>query len=328
MLIKALRGQLEPRAAKIENTKQLKQDCLNKDHCILLLKGGKPEKYVANGFKTLMAEFPQVSFASIDANILLLTNMENTNLPQPFVKDQHRLMYFKKVSGGIDVVDSKKKKKKDDNNKTTEDDDGEDDSDDEKKEDKKKDDKKKSTGRLVSSGASYTGKSFHHPPLSNFIQDALKGKYKPTKLPALPAIKTRTKKNEEAEVKKRDRYVAQQARKRQQEEEAADPKPQGAFSSDGSGSAEDRKAQRDRIREEHRLKNNVKELTPEEKAEKESQRRERMAEEAAKWNIQSEEDFIPEGEPVDGDEEPIDWDDADGEASDEEDLDEDVEDLD
>jgi len=314
MLVKALRGQLEPRAAKIENTKQLKQDCLNKDNCILMLKGGTPEKYVVNGFKELMADFPQVSFASMDANALLLTNMESTNLPLEFSKGQHRMVFFKKISGGLEAPGKKNDTKPEDDEK------------DESDNVNQKDDKKKSTGRLISSAVGYTGKSFHQPPLSNFIQDALNGKYKFTKLSSLPAIKTRSKKNEAAEIKKRERYLAQQERKRQQEEQSSSEKPQGAFSASSSNSGEDRKAQRDRLREEHRKKMNYTELTPEQKAEKERLRRERMAEEAANWNIQSEEDYLPEGEPIgDGEDEPLEWDESEDVSSG--DADEDSDDV-
>jgi len=51
MLIRALKSKLEPHAAKIENTKQLKADCLDKNMCVLLLKGGPPEKQVRNAFQ-------------------------------------------------------------------------------------------------------------------------------------------------------------------------------------------------------------------------------------------------------------------------------------
>lgn len=285
MLIKALKSQLEPRAAKIETTKQLKTDCLNKPHCLLFIKGGSPEKYVVNGWKEIMTEFDgKIQFASMDGNTLLLSNLESTNVPLEFNKGQHRMIYFRKVSGSMEAKNDTK------------------------------------TDRLISSALGYTGKSFHQPVLHGFVTDVLGNKYKPSKLAALPAVKTRTKKNEEAELQKRQRYLQQQERKRQQE---AGEKPSSTINEEGAFTKEARKAQRDRMREDHQKNNpNYRELTPEEKLQKEQERRQRMEEEAAKWNIQSEEDYVPEGDPV-TDEEPMDsWQEDDLDA-DEMDLDND-----
>lgn len=76
MLTKLLKQMLEPHAAKIERTKELKEKCLNKDVCGLLLKGGKPEPYVKHAVANLLGKYPSVQFASIDSTVLFLTNLE------------------------------------------------------------------------------------------------------------------------------------------------------------------------------------------------------------------------------------------------------------
>ena len=76
MLTKLLKQMLEPHAAKIERTKELKEKCLNKDVCGLLLKGGKPEPYVKHAVANLLGKYPSVQFASIDSTALFLTNLE------------------------------------------------------------------------------------------------------------------------------------------------------------------------------------------------------------------------------------------------------------
>jgi hypothetical protein len=76
MLTKLLKQMLEPHAAKIEKTKDLKEKCLNKDICGLLLKGGKPEPYVKHAIANLLGKYPNVQFASVDSTVLFLTNLE------------------------------------------------------------------------------------------------------------------------------------------------------------------------------------------------------------------------------------------------------------
>ena len=76
MLTKLLKQMLEPHAAKIEKTKELKEKCLNKEICGLLLKGGKPEPYVKHAVANLLGTYPNVQFASVDSTVLFLTNLE------------------------------------------------------------------------------------------------------------------------------------------------------------------------------------------------------------------------------------------------------------
>jgi len=314
MLVKLLRQMLEPHAQKIENTKDLKVKCLNRDRCGLLLKGGKPEPYVKEAISNLLKKHPDVTFASVDSTVLLLSNLEEY-LPE-FVKGQHRFVVFEKVSGGLDVGG------KDENE--TEDGGA----------------KKEKESRLVTSILPLNeGVSFN--AMDRLVVGSKQGKAM-KKIPALPNVKTRTKKLEEAERKKRQRY---QDRQRQQSSSSSSSSHQsgggptgGAFTAN-DGSKEGRRLERERRRAEHMKQNDVKPKTPEEIAEMERRRRQRMAEEEAKWNIGAE-DAPPEGDPVDEEEgggdgeadymdmdDGEEWADEDGDGGDDED-DEDVIDLD
>lgn len=292
MLTKLLKGMLEPHAAKIENTKDLKSKCLNKPMCGLLLKGGKPEPYVKDAVSNLLGAYPDIQFASVDTTLLLLANLEEY-LPE-YESGQHRFVLFKKVSGGLEVGD--------------------------------KDKDAEGKGRLVTSILPLEDPSISYGAINALIKKAQSGSRKPTKLPMLPSIKTRTKKLEEAERKKRERIRGQKdkARKKKQAEQT----PPGMFA-ENDGSKEGRKAERERRRQEHLKNSNIKPKTPEEIAEMERKRRARMEEEAAKWNVGGEDDVGDEGEPVG--EEDIDFD-GDGEEfvdmDDGDDDDEDVLDLD
>ena len=196
MLIKLLRSMLEPHAQKIENTRDLKNKCLNKDICGLLLKGGKPETYVKDAISNLLAKHPDVTFASVDSTVLLMNNLEEY-LPE-FQKGQHRFVLFRKVSGGLDVSSAGKEEKDEDDEEEGE---GE-----EMKKKKKEDDKKK-TGRLVTSILPLED-SISFGSINTLINKATTDKMR--KIPSLPTVKTRTKKLEEAERKKRQRFLERQ----------------------------------------------------------------------------------------------------------------------
>ena len=260
MLTKLLKLMLEPHAAKIENTKDLKSKCLNKDMCGLLLKGGQPQPFVKDAVKNLLNKYPNIDFASVDSTVLLLTNLEEF-LPE-FNKGEHRFVLFKKVSGGLDAA---------------------------------KDDKE-AQGRLITSILPLENESLSFGSMSNVINAARNGSGKMKKLSALPQVKTRSKKLEEQERKKRER-----TQKKSQEKNDGGKQqhtPGGSFTIN-DGSKEGRKAERERRREEHRKSNpNYREKTPEEIAEIERKRRQRMEEEAKKWNI-APEDAPPEGDPID-----------------------------
>lgn len=248
MLTKLLKQMLEPHAAKVEKTKELKEKCLNKDVCGLLLKGGKPEPYVKHAVANLLGKYPNVQFASVDSTVLFLTNLEEY-IPE-YESGVHRFVVFKKVSGGLAAGDNETK----------------------------------ADGRLKTSILHLESDGVSFGAMNNLISDALNGKQM-KRIPALPNIKTRTKKLEEAERQKRDRKKDQARRKAKEDEKP----PQQTFSAN-DGSKEGRRLERERRRAEHNANNNVKPKTPEELAEMERRRRQRMEEEAKKWNIGSEED--------------------------------------
>jgi hypothetical protein len=173
-------------------------------------------------------------------------------------------------------------------------------------------------GRLITSIAPLE-EEISYNNMSNLISNVQKGSVKSKKLSSLPQIKTRSKKLEEQEKAKRDRANKKNEPQTQKK----------AHSGENDGSKEGRKAERERRRAEHRAKNpDYKELTPEQKAEIERKRRQRMEQESQKWNIEGEDE-----EPADGDESYAGFEDVDdeGEADDlddEEDEDEEVMDLD
>ena len=150
----------------------------------------------------------------------------------------------------------------------------------------------KNDGRLKTSLATLPGHGVGYGQMSNLIGDVVSNKAEMQKVSSLPTIKTRTKKLEQEEKAKRDRRADQQKRG-----SSSSTTPGGAFM-DNDGSKEGRKAERERRRAEHRKNNpNYREKTPEEIAEMERKRRQRMEEEAAKWNMEP--DDMPEtGEPV------------------------------
>jgi len=250
MLAKGLRSKLVPHADKIETTQDLRAKCLDKDICGLLLKGTtKAPTYLKDAMQNLLKEFPNISFASVDASVLYVKNLEEF-LPE--LKDgQPRFVVFKKLSGSLE----------------------------------------KGGDRLITSIAPLSTNGVGYGQMSNLVGGVVQGSIKTEKIPSLPTIKTRTKKLEQEERAKRERKA-----NRKQSGGSQQDTPGGAFR-DNDGSAEGRRAERERRRAEHRANNNVKEKTPEEIAEMERQRRLRMEEEAAKWNM-APEDLPPEGDPV------------------------------
>ena len=275
MLTKLLKQMLEPHAAKIEKTKELKEKCLNKDYCALLLKGGKPEPYVKHAMANLLGKYPNIQFASVDSSVLFLINLEE-HLPE-YVSGEHRFVIFKKVSGGLAVGDNNTK----------------------------------SEGRLKTSILALDSPGVSFGSMDSLVGDALKNKNMKS-ISTLPSIKTRTKKLEEQESAKRDRKKDQARRKTQEDQKP----PQETFSAN-DGSKEGRRLERERRRQEHNEANNVKPKTPEELAEMERMRRQRMEEEAAKWNIgEGEEESITDENDEDGDDEA----DYDGEEEDDEEV--------
>ena len=249
MLVKLLKNMLEPRAAKIETTQDLRTKCLSQDVCGLLLKGSKTVSgQVKTAMNNLLEQHPKVAFASVDTSVLFLSNLEE--YLTEFQAGTHRFVVFKKMSGGIEA-----------------------------KED-----------RLVTSIATLGDKKTGYTSMNELVQSVVDGKAEMTKIPSLPVIKTRTKKLEEEERAKRQRKEQQRA--------SQDSSSQSTSSfQTNDGSAQGRKAERERRRAEHYKEHNVREKTPEEIQEMERKRRIRMEEEAARWNM-APEDAPEEGEPI------------------------------
>ena len=158
-----------------------------------------------------------------------------------------RFVVFKKVSGGLAVGDNETK----------------------------------AEGRLKTSILALEEPGVSFGAMSNLVSGVLNGK-KMQSTPALPNIKTRTKKLEESERTKRDRKK-DQARQRSAEDKKSPPVQQTFAANDGT--KEGRRLERERRRAEHNADNDNVPKTPEEIAEMEKRRRQRMEEEAAKWNI-------------------------------------------
>ncbi len=182
------------------------------------------------------------------------------------------------------------------------------------------DNETKAEGRLKTSilPLEETGVSFG--TMNALVSGVLNGKSM-RNIPALPNVKTRTKKLEESERLKRDRKRDQE---RQRAQDDKRPPPQQQTFSANDGTKEGRRLERERRRAEHNAENNNVPKTPEEIAEMEKRRRQRMEEEAAKWNIGSDES--PEedgGESIDGGE----TDDSDVDVIEMEDANEDDDDV-
>lgn len=248
ILVKLLKAKLEPHAAKVETTQDLRVKCLDKDICGLLLKGtAKAPAYLKDAMQNLLKEFPKIAFASVDSSVLYVKNLEEY-LPQ-LNDEQPRFVVFKKISGSLD----------------------------------------KGGDRLITSIAPLPTNGVSYGSLSNLVASVISNSAKLEKIPVLPSIKTRTKKLEQEEQAKRDR-------KANRGSGSAKDTPGSAFR-ENDGTAEGRKAERDRRRAAHLKEQNVREKTPEEKAEMERQRRIRMEEEAAKWNM-APDDLPPMGDSV------------------------------
>lgn len=248
-LVKLLRAKLEPHAAKIETTQDLRSKCLDKDMCGLLLKGStKSLPYLKDAMQNILKEFPKITFAAIDSSVLYVKNLEEF-LPE-LQNEQPRFVVFKKMSGSVD----------------------------------------KEGARLITSIAALDTNGVSYGSMSNLVGSVVSQTAKLVKIPVLPTIKTRTKKLEQEERAKRDR-------KANRDSGDSRDTPAGAFR-ENDGSADGRKAERDRRRAEHRKDHKVREKTPEEIAEMERKRRARMEEEAAKWNM-SPEDLPDQGDLID-----------------------------
>ena len=258
MLTKALRKVFVPGPVKLDNSKTLKAKCLDMEYCVVFLKGSTSvsEKYIKDAINTLSADYSRnknMVIASVDATSNYMSNLEEVLLSLPEYKEgEHRLVGFKKLGGSASLSE---------------------------------DDDKKDQGRLITSTAVFDSKStkMDYDSLSYFISGLQSGSIETKKLSTLPGIKTRTKKSQTQISSKREKI-----RGRAKEKARAQQEQTFAGSSTKSDTKAERKAERDRRRREHHAKNNVKPKTPEEIAAIEAQRRKRMEEEAAKWNMMEE----------------------------------------
>ena len=247
-----LAATLEPHAAKIENSKDLKMKCLDKEWCGLLMKGGTVENHVKNTVKNLLNKYENIQFASVDSTTLFLSNLEEY-LPE-YKKGKHRFVLFKKIGGGLATGK----------------------------------DGKEAQSRLITSILPLEGKDVSLNVISEMIDVATSGDGQMKRLPTLPQVKIRSRKLEEQDAQKRQRAKKRAEGFKEQHEASAN-----------DGSKEGRRMEREKRRDEHRKSNpNYKERSPEEIAEIERQRRQRMHEEAEKWNIRDA-DAPPEGERID-----------------------------
>ena len=290
MLAKVVKSMLLPHTNKIESNKDLKNKCLNASYCALLMKGGPPQKFLKDAVQSLLQKYGDTDDVS---KLVTFASIDSSTLYTTGLEE-----FLPEFADGEHRFVVFKKvsggiKEKDSRLKTS----------------------------MISLSENDT---LSHNSMEDLIQSAMKGSDKMKKLSALPQVKTRTKKLVEQERAKRQRKA--DASKKKQQGDSSSSKP---HSGENDGSKEGRRAERERRREEHRKKNpNYREKTPEEIAEMERKRRQRMEEEAAKWNIGSEEDAPPEREPIDGDgdSEYSDFEDAeDGDEYD--DLDEEDEDV-
>lgn len=160
--------------------------------------------------------------------------------------------------------------------------------------------------RLQTSIAPLSTNGISYGSLSNLIGSVVSGTHDLKKLSTLPVIKTRTKKLEESERAKRQRKLNQSQRSQEKTSNGGGSSSSSNPFHDNDGSRDGRKAERERRRAEHYASQNK---TPEEIAEMERQRRERLDEESSAWNIEFDEsDESDGGSDEDEDEDVLDLD--------------------
>lgn len=290
MLTKALKNLLEPKAEKIETTQDLRNKCLDKDTCALLLKGGKVSpKYVKEAVQKLVVEYPKVTFAAVDTSVLYVHGVEAEFLSE-LVPGMPRFIVFKKTSGSTTQKDA---------------------------------------GRLKTTAVALDV-DVAYGPMSNLVASVVSGTASMTKISSTPTIKTRTKKLEKSENEKRQRRKNRESGGSSSGSSSSSSDGGAFHSGENDGSAAGRRAERERRRAEHRKNNpNYREKTPEEIKEMERQRRIRMEEEAKKWNMAPEDADPDGGDGADPETFMEDWDeDEEQDLDEEEEEDEDIMDLD
>ena len=91
---------LEARTAKIETAKHLRERCLSREHCFVLLKGGTVSDSIKANIKELIEKFPSVQFAHVDSELLELSLEKKM---APFEASEHRMVMFRRTDGAVDV---------------------------------------------------------------------------------------------------------------------------------------------------------------------------------------------------------------------------------
>lgn len=266
MLAKVIKSMLLPHTQKIESSKDLKTKCLNTNYCALLLKGGTPQKFLKDAIQSLLQKYGDNDDVTKQVSFASIDSATMYTLGlEEFIPEY--------TKGEHRFVVFKKVSGG----------------------------IKEGDKRLITSMVSLGEKDIlSHNSMEDLIKSVINGKNdKMKKLSSLPQVKTRTKKLEESERAKRQRKSDASKKKKDQTTKSS----QQQHSGENDGSKEGRRAERERRREEHKKNDpNYKDKTPEEIQEMERQRREKMEEEAAKWNIDAEDD---EESPEDGEEEYI-----------------------
>lgn len=251
MLTTAIKKLIVPSAIALSKTAQLKNICLDNDFCFLLMKSGEVSSGIKSTMSSLAAEFKNTNTAitHVNADDFYLANLEEITLSIPEYKEGlQRLIAFKKLGGSAKVIENSTEK----------------------------------SGRLKTSISIFKGNAEDLEAVNSYVTGIISGSIPTTKVSALPTIKTRTKKSQKTILAKREKLV-QRAKERSQKSKLEQETSSSSTSKEDA--KRDRKAERDRRRREHNAANNVKEKTPEQIREMEANRRRRMEEEAAKWNM-------------------------------------------
>ena len=296
VLANAIKSLLEPRTVKVESTSQLSTRCLERDYCLLLLKGGEVTQQVKGIFKELIEDFsPTVQFAHIDSSVVAM-NLESSKGLE-FVEGQHRLVMFRRLPSPEGKKDEKKKKKTTTTKKRAKsvEDDGEDDS---ESEDEKE--------VVATSARLYKSNDYSAEALTAFIASSLKDDESFKVLKTLPKTSIRTKRSQESAKKKKDEADKKKAdyggRVRDDNDDDGNDSA-AAGGGAGATTKEERKAERERQRERARKEKEAS-MTPEEIQEA---NRKREADRRKKIEEQMKSTYVEDGEVGEGE-----YDDLDG----------------
>jgi len=256
MLLKVMQKLLIPSAVKLVSKRTLRESCLEKDTCLVLLHSKGDSKLATSGntkemMRALAARYEDdtsIGITYIDSDVHYLKHVEDIVLNVPdYVPSVPRMVLFQRAVGSG----------------TT-------------------------TTRLKSTVIPYPydadiNSSSSVEDLVQFITDNNNNNMTTmtTKLPQLPVLQIRTKKSTEQIRTKREKYRTR-TRNNSKNNNKADTK---LANDDVTNDKAERKAERDRRRTEHHKAHNLKEKTPEQLQQQEQNRRERMEQEARQWDV-------------------------------------------